>query len=156
MEKAIFAAGCFWGIEASFAELPGVLSTEVGYIGGQTNNPTYEDVTHGHTGHAEAVKVFFDPSQISYELLLNKFFELHNPLEVNQKVSNVGGQYRSAIFFTTPEQAALAKEIIKKLASSPRYYKPIATEVEPAPMFWRAEEYHQKYIEKHRRRDSRT
>ncbi len=148
MEKAVFAAGCFWGVESAFAELPGVSATEVGYVGGKTNQPTYEDVCNGHTGHAEAVQVTFDPAVISYETLVEKFFALHDPTQVNRQGPDVGEQYRSAIFYITPEQEKTAQAVKDKLQQSGRFKKPIATNIVPAAPFWRAEEYHQKYFAK--------
>ncbi|MDX2027053.1 MAG: peptide-methionine (S)-S-oxide reductase MsrA [Alphaproteobacteria bacterium] len=148
MEKAIFGAGCFWGVEAAFAALPGVVATEVGYSGGTTEQPTYEDVCNGHTGHAEVVRVTFDPTKIFYEALVEKFFTLHDPTQVNRQGPDIGDQYRSAIFYTSPEQEKTAKRVRDRLEQSGRYRKSIATVIEPAAPFWRAEEYHQQYIAK--------
>lgn len=148
MEKAIFAAGCFWGVETAFAAMPGVLATEVGYSNGDVPNPTYKDVCGGDTRHAEAVQITFDPTKISYETLVNKFYELHDPTQVNRQGPDIGDQYRSGIFFTTPEQEKTARSVTEKLTQSGRYTKPIATVIELAKTFWRAEEYHQKYFEK--------
>ena len=148
MEKAIFAAGCFWGVESAFAELPGVTATEVGYINGHTDNPTYEEVCSHATGHAEAVQVTFDPARISYETLVEKFFALHDPTQVNRQGPDVGDQYRSAIFTLSPAQEAAAKSIKEKLEQSGRFKKPVVTIIEPAKTFWRAEEYHQQYFAK--------
>jgi peptide-methionine (S)-S-oxide reductase len=148
MENAIFAAGCFWGIEQAFGQMPGVSATEVGYTGGAKDLPTYEDVCRHGTGHAEAVKVTFDPAKISYQALVEKFFALHDPTQVNRQGLDVGDQYRSAIFFTTSEQEKVAQEVKDKLQQSGKFKKPIATLIEPEATFWRAEDYHQKYFDK--------
>jgi peptide-methionine (S)-S-oxide reductase len=148
MEKAIFAAGCFWGVESAFAALPGVTATEVGYCNGVTAEPTYKKVCGGETGHAEAVQITFDPAKISYETLVSKFYELHDPTQVNRQGPDIGTQYRSGIFFTAPEQEMIARSVTEKLKQSGKFRKPIATIIEPAKTFWRAEEYHQKYFEK--------
>ena len=145
-EKATFGAGCFWQPEAELKELPGVVDTQVGYEGGHVDNPTYEQVCSGTTGHAEVTQVEFDPEQISYEELLHRFWEMHDPTQVNRQGPDVGDQYRSVIFFHTPEQEAAAKASKERVQG--RYRKPIATSVEPATGFWRAEEYHQCYLEK--------
>jgi peptide-methionine (S)-S-oxide reductase len=145
-EEATFAAGCFWQVEIDFANTPGVLSTEVGYTGGTADSPSYEDVCGGSTGHAEAVHLTFDPDEVSYEQLLDVFFGLHDPTQVNRQGPDVGSQYRSAIFFHSPEQereAIAAKERVQT-----EHRKPIATEIVPAGPFWRAEDYHQRYLEK--------
>ena len=148
METAVFAGGCFWGIEKAFLDGPGVVDAESGYTGGARENPTYEQVCTGATGHAEAVHVSFDPSVVSYEDLVRKFFTLHNPTELNRQGPDVGSQYRSAIFYTSDEQRVTAERIIAEL--SPAYYpKSIVTEVAPLTAFYRAEEYHQRYFEKH-------
>jgi len=148
MEKATFAAGCFWGVEARFQQLPGVISTAVGYEGGGLANPTYQQVCTDRTGHAEAVEIDFDPSKISYQQLLDEFFTLHDPTQVNRQGPDWGTQYRSVVFYHSPEQEAAAKETIARLTAERRFSKPIATQVIPAETFWRAEEYHQKYLEK--------
>jgi len=148
MEKASFAAGCFWGVEAAFREVKGVVSTAVGYMGGTTKDPTYQDVCTGRTGHAEAVQVEFDPLQVPYQELLRVFWENHDPTTLNRQGPDVGTQYRSAIFFHTPEQEAAATASRDALARSGRYKRPIVTEIIPAPEFWRAEDYHQQYLEK--------
>jgi len=148
METATFAAGCFWGVESEFRRQNGVISTQVGYVGGKLENPTYYDVCSDRTGHAEAVEVEFDPAVISYESLLNLFWELHDPTTVNRQGPDVGSQYRSAIFFHSPEQEATAKASKERLQASGRYSRPIATEITPASQFYRAEEYHQQYEEK--------
>lgn len=148
MAKATFAAGCFWGVEARFAQLPGVTSTAVGYEGGTMPNPTYKDVCSDHTGHAEAVEIDYDPAKVSYEQLLDAFFSLHDPTQLNRQGPDWGSQYRSAIFFHTPEQESAAKAAIERLTAEKRFSKPIVTHIVPASTFWRAEEYHQKYLEK--------
>ena len=148
METATFAAGCFWGVESEFRRQNGVISTQVGYVGGKLENPTYHAVCSDRTGHAEAVEVKFDPALISYEKLLNLFWELHDPTTVNRQGPDVGSQYRSAIFFHSPEQEAIAKSSKESLQASGRYSRPIATEITPASQFYRAEEYHQQYEEK--------
>jgi peptide-methionine (S)-S-oxide reductase len=148
MAKATFAAGCFWGVEASFQQLPGVTATAVGYEGGKLDNPTYQAVCTDRTGHAEAVDIDYDPAQITYEKLLDEFFKLHDPTQLNRQGPDWGTQYRSAVFFHSPEQEAAAKQTIARLTEEKRFNKPIATQVVPAETFWRAEEYHQKYLEK--------
>lgn len=150
MEKATFGAGCFWGIEAAFRKVPGVVSTSVGYAGGSFNNPTYKDVCSGGTGHAEVVQVEYDPSKASYEELLDVFWKIHDPTTLNRQGPDVGTQYRSAIFFHNSEQEATARMSKEKLQSSGQYKKPVVTEITPASEFYRAEEYHQRYFEKHR------
>ena len=148
MEKATFGAGCFWGIEAAFRQVHGVKSTAVGFMGGTLKDPTYEDVCTGRTGHAEVVQVEFEPSQVTYEQLLGVFWENHDPTTLNRQGPDVGTQYRSAIFFHTPEQEAAAKASADAIARSSRYKRPVVTEIAPAREFWRAEEYHQQYLEK--------
>ncbi len=150
MGKAMFAAGCFWGVEAVFRQVKGVTSTTVGYTGGSFEDPTYQDVCTGKTGHAEAVEVEFDPTRVSYEELLTVFFENHDPTSLNRQGPDVGAQYRSAVFYHTPEQMAAAKAMKEKLEKSGRYRKPIVTEITSASRFYRAEEYHQQYLEKRR------
>jgi peptide-methionine (S)-S-oxide reductase len=146
MEKATFGAGCFWGVEATFRRLAGVKSTQVGYIGGSTDQPTYEQVCTDRTGHAEAVEVTFDPEVISYHDLLNIFWENHDPTTRDRQGPDVGRQYRSAIFFHSPEQEAEARQ---SLAEAQKHLKrPIVTQVVQAATFWPAEEYHQQYLEK--------
>jgi peptide-methionine (S)-S-oxide reductase len=148
MAKATFAAGCFWGVEAQFQQLPGVTATAVGYEGGQLEKPTYHDVCTDQTGHAEAVEIDYDPAQIGYTQLLEAFFSLHDPTQLNRQGPDWGSQYRSAIFFHSPEQEEEAKQFIVRLTAEKRFAKPIATQIVPAQTFWRAEEYHQKYLEK--------
>jgi len=149
MHKATFAAGCFWGVEAAFRRVPGVVDAVVGYTGGTTENPTYRQVCSDRTGHAEAVEVLYDPAQVSYEQLLNVFWEMHDPTTRNRQGPDFGSQYRSAIFYHTPEQKDAAEASRQRLQDSGRYHKPIVTEVTPAATFYRAEEYHQRYLEKH-------
>jgi peptide-methionine (S)-S-oxide reductase len=147
-EIATFAAGCFWGVEAKLRLIPGVMDTTVGYSNGHTQNPTYKDVCTDETGHAEAVQVTFDPAQVNYEKLLEAFWMLHDPTQVNRQGPDSGSQYRSAIFFHSPEQEAAAKKSKAALEASGRFRRPIATEITPAGKFYRAEEYHQRYLEK--------
>ena len=149
MEKATFGAGCFWGVEATFREVPGVTDAAVGYLGGTTANPTYQQVCTDHTGHAEVVQVEYDPALVSYEDLLEVFWKCHNPTTLNRQGPDVGSQYRSAIFYHTPEQAASARQSKEALQASGRFKNPIVTEITPAATFYRAEEYHQRYLEKH-------
>jgi len=148
-EKATFGAGCFWGVEAAFAAIPGVTATAVGYEGGTLEQPTYKDVCTDMTGHAEVVEVHFNPEKVSYERLLDAFFELHDPTTLNRQGPDWGTQYRSVIFFHSPEQEAQARAKIERLTAEGRYKpKKVVTVVEPAKTFWRAEEYHQRYLEK--------
>lgn len=147
-EKATFGAGCFWGVEETFRKLKGVVSTAVGYAGGTKDNPSYEDVCTDETGHAEVVEVEFDPAQISYNQLLDVFWSNHNPTTLNRQGPDVGKQYRSVIFYHSPEQKALAESSKNELEISKRLSRPIVTQIEAAPRFWRAEEYHQRYLEK--------
>jgi peptide-methionine (S)-S-oxide reductase len=149
METATFAAGCFWGVEDDFTDLPGVLSTRVGYTGGSFDGPTYRDVCSGTTGHAEAVKVTFDPAVISYDQLLDRFWECHDPTQLNRQGPDHGTQYRSVIFYHSPEQQRGAEASRERLDSSGRLRRRIVTEIVPAAIFWEAEEYHQKYHKKH-------
>ena len=147
-EKATFAAGCFWGVEAAFRQVHGVKATMVGYTGGTTTSPTYKDVCTDKTGHAEAVQVEFDPAVVSYKELLAVFWENHDPTTVNRQGPDVGTQYRSAIFFNNPGQQTAAMASKEALAKSGRFAKPIVTEIVPAPEFFKAEDYHQQYLEK--------
>jgi peptide-methionine (S)-S-oxide reductase len=145
-EKATFGAGCFWQVEAAFREVDGVIDTAVGYEGGHVDNPTYEQVCTGNTGHVEVCQVTFDPSRVSYEDLVSKYLELHDPTQLNRQGPDVGWQYRSVVFAHSDEQAEIARRVID--AAAGRYRDPIVTEIEPAQPFWRAEEYHQCYLEK--------
>ena len=147
-EKATFGAGCFWHVEEAFRNVKGVVKTTVGYSGGKMSNPRYEDVCTQETGHAEAVQVEFDPSRVSYEKLLDVFWSNHDPTQLNRQGQDVGTQYRSAIFYHNPEQKKLAIASKEKLQKSGKYSKPIVTEILPASEFYKAEEYHQQYLEK--------
>lgn len=147
-EEATFAAGCFWGVEAAFRNVPGVIRTSVGYTGGQTEHPTYRQVCSDRTGHAEAVRVIYDPQKVSYEQLLDVFWNSHNPTTRNRQGPDIGSQYRSAIFFHNPQQKAAAESSLEELEQTDRFDRPIVTEIVPAGDFWRAEEYHQQYLEK--------
>jgi peptide-methionine (S)-S-oxide reductase len=146
--KATFAAGCFWGVEARLGEIPGVLDTAVGYEGGTSDHPTYKDVCTDRTGHAEVVQVIFDPSRVSYDALLDQFFALHDPTQLNRQGPDWGTQYRSTIFAHDDIQRREAEEKIDELNGAGVYRKPVATTVESAGTFWKAEEHHQKYLEK--------
>jgi len=148
MAIATFAAGCFWGVEDAFRGVKGVKSTTVGYTGGHTKNPTYKEVCSHTTGHAEAVEVEFDPQQVSYQKLLDLFWEIHDPTQLNRQGPDVGTQYRSAIFFHDAEQEAAARASKAAQEKSGKYHGPVVTEVAPAPEFYRAEDYHQQYFEK--------
>ncbi|MBI1912706.1 MAG: peptide-methionine (S)-S-oxide reductase MsrA [Deltaproteobacteria bacterium] len=148
MEKATFAAGCFWGVEEEFRKISGVVSTEVGYTGGHFENPSYKDVCSGKTGHAEAVQITYDPDRISYEELLKVFWDIHDPTTLNRQGPDIGYQYRSVIFFHSSEQEAAAKRSKDELEKTGLYRTPIVTEINPASEFYRAEEYHQRYLEK--------
>ena len=147
-EKAIFGAGCFWGVEAAFRQIPGVLSTRVGYLGGTMKNPTYRDVCTGRTGHAEVVEVTYDPARVSYDDMLTVFWENHDPTTLNRQGPDVGEQYRSAIFYRNEAQRAAAEASKDERDKSGRYRRPIVTEITPASDFYEAEEYHQQYLEK--------
>jgi peptide-methionine (S)-S-oxide reductase len=147
-EIATFGAGCFWGIEAAFRRVPGVLDAASGYSGGRTENPSYQDVCTDTTGHAEVVQVTFDPAKLSYEQLLDVFWTIHDPTQVNRQGPDYGKQYRTAIFFHSPEQEAVAKKSKQTLEASGKLRRPVATEITAAGPFWRAEEYHQRYLEK--------
>ena len=148
MQTAAFGAGCFWGVEAEFRQVKGVVDTAVGYMGGTLKNPSYQDVCTDRTGHAEVVQVQYDPEQVSYEDLLRVFWENHDPTTRNRQGPDAGSQYRSAIFYHSPEQEAAARKSKEELDRSGHYKKPIVTEIVPAPEFWPAEEYHQRYLEK--------
>lgn len=148
-EKATFAAGCFWGVEAAFAEVAGVISTRVGYTGGTVDNPTYEEVCTGRTGHAEAVEVTYDPALVSFDQLLIRFWSLHDPTTKDRQGPDIGSQYRSAIFIHSKEQEQKANASRERMDRSGRFGRPIVTEILPASHFWPAEEYHQQYFRKH-------
>jgi peptide-methionine (S)-S-oxide reductase len=147
-ELATFGAGCFWGVEVTFRNTPGVKDAVVGYLGGTMANPTYKDVCTGRTGHAEVVQVEFDPAEVSYDKLLDVFWENHDPTTLNRQGPDVGTQYRSAIFYHSPEQKRLAEESKKQLEASGRFKRPVVTEITPASTFYLAEDYHQRYLEK--------
>jgi len=147
-ELATFAAGCFWGVEAAFRRMPGVLEALCGFSGGHKENPTYKEVCSDATGHAEVVQVTFDPARVSYDELLQVFWKMHDPTQVNRQGPDFGSQYRSAIFYHTPEQEAAARKSKQALEASGQYARPIATEITAAGEFWKAEEYHQRYLEK--------
>lgn len=147
-QKATFGGGCFWGVEAAFRRVHGVLSTAAGYMGGTLKNPTYKDVCTDKTGHAEVVQVEYDPSKVSYDDLLKLFWEIHDPTTLNRQGPDVGTQYRSVIFFHTPEQEAAARAYQEKLQRSGVYNRPMMTQIAPASEFYRAEEYHQQYFDK--------
>lgn len=148
IEKATFGAGCFWGVEAAFRQIPGVVATSVGYEGGTTDNPSYRDVCSHTTGHAEVVEVDYDPARVSYDDLLAVFWDEHDPTQLNRQGPDVGDQYRSVVFYHTPEQQAAATASRDRLAQSGKYRRPIVTVIEPAETFYRAEDYHQQYLEK--------
>lgn len=145
---ATFGAGCFWGVEETFRQVPGVINTSVGYSGGNKENPTYEDVCSDQTGHVEVVQIEYNPDQVSYEQLLNIFWENHNPTEVNRQGPDIGTQYRSVIFYHNDEQKNIAEKSKAALDASGKWSRPIATSIEPAKNFYKAEEYHQRYLEK--------
>ena len=148
MEKATFGAGCFWGVEAAFRKIKGVTSTSVGYTGGSLDSPTYEDVCTGRTGHAEVVEVEYDPSQVSYDELLAVFWDIHDPTTLNRQGPDVGTQYRSVLFFHNAEQEAAANKSKEKIQSSGRFTRDIVTEITPASQYYKAEDYHQQYLER--------
>lgn len=148
MEKALFGAGCFWGVEHFFREVPGVRDAVSGYAGGTVDHPTYKQVCTDRTGHAEVVEVTFDPAKVSYATLVDLFFKMHDPTQLNRQGPDLGTQYRSAIFTRSPEQERVAGEELAKAQAPGRYKRPIATSIEPAKPFWPAEEYHQRYFEK--------
>ena len=150
LEKATFAAGCFWHVQGDFSKIKGVKKTVVGYTGGTLKNPTYNDVCTGRTGHAESVKVTFDPSVVSYEKLLDHFWDMHNPTTLNRQGLDIGTQYRSAIFYHNEKQKKIAEESKKELEASGKYRKNIVTEIVPAKTFYKAEEYHQNYLHKNK------
>ncbi len=144
----MFGAGCFWGVEATFRNIKGVTDVAVGYAGGTTENPTYEDVCSDETGHAEVVEVTFDPAQVSYNQLLDVFWSNHNPTTLNRQGPDVGAQYRSVIFYYSAEQRAAAEKSKAEMDKSGKFRQPIVTHIDPAPKFYRGEEYHQRYLEK--------
>ena len=148
LEKATFAAGCFWGVEKVFAAIPGVASTQVGYTGGTTKNPSYEQVCSGTTGHAEAIEVMYDPAKVNYDDLLEVFWSHHNPTTVDRQGPDIGTQYRSAIFYHSPSQKEAAEKSKAVLQKSDIFKQSIVTEITPASEFYRAEDYHQKYLKK--------
>jgi peptide-methionine (S)-S-oxide reductase len=148
IEKATFGAGCFWGVEAAFRQIPGVVATAAGYEGGKTDNPSYRDVCSHTTGHAEVVEVDYDPARVSYDDLLAVFWGEHDPTQLNRQGPDIGDQYRSVVFYHTPEQQAAATASRERLAQSGKYRRPIVTVIEPAETFYRAEDYHQQYLEK--------
>ena len=145
-EKAVFAAGCFWGVESIYQQIDGVIDTTVGYVGGKTDNPTYKEVCYTDTGHAEAVEIIYDPAKVSYETRLDIFWRAHDPTTLNRQGPDVGSQYRSAVFYTSPEQKAVAEKVREE--SQKKWEKPIVTEITPAAVFYPAEDYHQDYFAK--------
>jgi peptide-methionine (S)-S-oxide reductase len=149
MEIALFGAGCFWGVEHFFREVPGVTNAVSGYAGGTVDHPTYKQVCSDRTGHAEVVEVTFDPAKVSYATLVDLFFKMHDPTQMNRQGPDVGAQYRSVIFTHSPEQEQIAKEELAKAQASGRYKRPVVTSIEPAKTFWPAEDYHQRYFAKH-------
>ncbi|MBA3963871.1 MAG: peptide-methionine (S)-S-oxide reductase MsrA [Chthoniobacterales bacterium] len=151
IEKATFGAGCFWGVEEMFRNVKGVSSATSGYAGGATENPSYEDVCSHDTGHAEVVEVEFDPAQVTYEKLLDLFWANHDPTTRNRQGPDVGSQYRSVVFYHSPEQKAAAEAKLAELEKAGKFRRPIVTQIEPAPTFYRAEDYHQQYLRKHGR-----
>ncbi|HLG91112.1 MAG TPA: peptide-methionine (S)-S-oxide reductase MsrA [Candidatus Saccharimonadales bacterium] len=148
METAIFGAGCFWGVQYYFDQVPGVVETDIGYIGGKTDSPTYEQVCSYTTGHVEATKITYDPKKVSYETLLKHFFRIHDPTQLNRQGPDVGDQYRSTIFYLNDEQKSQVQKMLDLLSNSKKYGNPIVTSLEKATKFWPAEDYHQKYTEK--------
>ena len=156
MEQATFGAGCFWGVEAAFQNVKGVVDTKVGYMGGSRQHPTYEEVCTNTTGHAEVVHLRYDPSQVTYEKLLELFWRIHDPTTLNRQGPDVGTQYRSVIFYHSPEQKEAAEAMMHRLQQSGQYQKPMVTEIKPATTFYPAEEYHQRYLEKQGRSSCRV
>ncbi len=150
MKKATFGAGCFWGVEKKFLNLKGVVSTTVGYTGGKKENPTYRDVCSGDTGHTEVLEIEFDSNIVTYKTLVENFFSIHDPTQINAQGPDIGFQYRSVIFYHSEDQLQIANQTIQELTDKNIHNKPIATQVEPATTFYRAEEYHQKYFLKNR------
>jgi len=149
MEKALFGAGCFWGVEDFFLQVPGVKDAVSGYAGGTVDHPTYKQVCSDRTGHAEVVEVTFDPAEVSYASLVDLFFHMHNPTQHNRQGPDVGTQYRSVIFTHGEDQAHIARERLEEARASGKWKAPIVTQIEPAPKFWKAEDYHQRYLQKH-------
>jgi len=149
MEKALFGAGCFWGVEDFFRQVPGVSEAVSGYAGGASQAPTYRQVCNGDTNHAEVVEVTFDPSKVPYATLVDLFFKMHNPTTLNRQGPDFGTQYRSVIFTHGEDQARVARERLDAAKAGGRWKQPIVTQIEPAPTFWKAEEHHQRYFEKH-------
>ena len=149
VQKAMFGAGCFWGVEDFFRQVPGVSEAVSGYAGGTTDSPSYKQVCNGDTYHAEVVEVTFDPAKVSYQTLVELFFRMHNPTQRNRQGPDFGTQYRSVIFTHGAEQARIAAEVRDAVAASGKWSAPIVTQIEPAPAFWKAEEHHQRYFEKH-------
>ncbi|MEA1649852.1 peptide-methionine (S)-S-oxide reductase MsrA [Nitrospirillum sp. BR 11164] len=147
-ETATLAGGCFWGMEDLIRKVPGVVDTRVGYIGGELRNPTYKDVKTGTTGHAEAIEITFDPAKLTYRRLIEFFFQIHDPTTTNRQGNDIGSQYRSAIFYATPEQKAAAEEVTAEVDASGRWPGKVVTQIVPAGTFWEAEDYHQDYLEK--------
>jgi peptide-methionine (S)-S-oxide reductase len=145
---ATFAAGCFWGVEYNFRRIPGIVNAAVGFMGGNVDNPSYKDVCYTDTGHAEVVHLWYDPEKVSYKQLVRIFFIMHDPTTLNRQGPDVGDQYRSAIFYHTPEQKEIAEKVKQQLDASGKYKRPIVTEITAAGPFWKAEDYHQQYIEK--------
>jgi len=148
MEKATFGAGCFWHVEETFRRVDGVVSTQVGYMGGRQENPTYEEVCSHTTGHAEVVEVTFDPGRVTFEDLLRVFWDCHDPTQLNRQGPDIGSNYRSAVFYHSPEQESAARKSLEQEERTGHYRRPIVTEITPAGRFWRAEEYHQQYLAK--------
>jgi peptide-methionine (S)-S-oxide reductase len=148
MAEAMFGAGCFWGVEETFRKIPGVIETAVGYAGGKVDNPTYKQVCYENTGHAEVVHITYDPAKVTYAQLLDTFWKNHDPTQVNRQGPDIGDQYRTVIFAYTPEQTQEAEGSKAALGASGKHRRPIATQIVPAATFWRAEEYHQKYLMK--------
>jgi len=151
MAKATFGAGCFWGVEHAFRQIEGVTDAVAGYAGGTKSNPTYAEVCAHGTGHAEVVQVEYDPTRLPFEQLLDAFWKLHDPTQLNRQGPDIGDQYRSVIFFHTPEQESIAIKSKERLEAGTTHSRPVVTSIEPAPTFWPAEEYHQRYLEKHGR-----
>ena len=147
LEKATFGAGCFWGVEYQYAKIPGVLSAVCGYAGGKIDNPSYEDVCSHTSGHAEVIEVTFDPAKVTYRTLVEYFFKMHDPTQVNRQGPDIGDQYRSVIFTHSDEQKKVADDVKIGLTLAKAFSRPIATQIEPAPKFWRAEDYHQKHYQ---------